>query len=125
MHAELHPFRLALTAPLVTGGVSVRFRAGLLVSLGADGLVGWGEASPLPGWSRTSLLDTEAALRRILDGIDANGEAGSTISSRACLTRRMPGRASPVPWLTSGPNEPGGRSRPISLEAGGATSRPR
>ena len=75
MHAELHPFRLALTAPLVTGGVSVRFRAGFLVSLGADGLVGWGEASPLPGWSRTSLLDTKAALHRILDGIDTSGEA--------------------------------------------------
>ena len=75
MQAELHPFRLALRAPLVTGGVSVRFRAGFLVSLGADGLVGWGEASPLPGWSRASLLDTEAALRRTLDGLKASGEA--------------------------------------------------
>ena len=75
MDAELRPFRLALRAPLVTGGVSVRFRAGFLVSLGADGLVGWGEASPLPGWSRASLLDTEAALRRTLDGLEAGGEA--------------------------------------------------
>lgn len=75
MHAELHPFRLALHAPLVTGGVSIRFRAGFLVSLSADGLVGWGEASPLPGWSRTSLLDTEAALLRTLDGLEAGGEA--------------------------------------------------
>ena len=75
MHADLHPFRLALTAPLVTGGVSVRFRAGFLVSLGADGLTGWGEASPLPGWSRTTVLDTEAALRRTLDGLSAGGEA--------------------------------------------------
>ena len=68
MHAELHPFRLGLKAPLVTGGVTVRDRAGILVSLSADGLVGWGEASPLPGWSRTSLHDTETALRRVLDG---------------------------------------------------------
>ena len=75
MRAELHPFRLALTAPLATGGASVRFRAGFLVALRADGITGWGEASPLPGWSRTSLLDTEAALRRLLDGLDANGEA--------------------------------------------------
>ena len=75
MRAELHPFRLPLRAPLLTGGVSVRFRAGFLVSLSADGLVGWGEASPLPGWSRTSVLDTEAALRRTLDGIAAAGEA--------------------------------------------------
>ena len=75
MHAELHPFRLALRAPLVTGGVSVRFRAGFLVSLGADGLVGWGEASPLPGWSRNTLLETEAALRPALDVLNAGGES--------------------------------------------------
>ncbi|MYE64943.1 MAG: o-succinylbenzoate synthase [Acidimicrobiaceae bacterium] len=75
MQAELHPFRLALRAPLVTGGVSVRFRAGFLVALNADGLVGWGEASPLPGWSRTTLLETEAALRRAVDGLEAGGEA--------------------------------------------------
>ena len=75
LRAELHPFRLALKAPLVTGGISIRFRAGFLVALSADGLTGWGEASPLPGWSRNSLLDTEAALRGALDGIDAGGEA--------------------------------------------------
>ncbi|MDE0655385.1 MAG: o-succinylbenzoate synthase [Acidimicrobiaceae bacterium] len=73
--AELHPFRLALKAPLVTGGVSIRFRAGFLVSLTADGVTGWGEASPLPGWSRNSLLETEAALRGALDGIGEGGEA--------------------------------------------------
>ncbi len=75
MHAELHPFRLALRGPVVTGRVSVRFRAGFLVSLAADGLVGWGEASPLPGWSRTTLLDTEAALRPALDALNADGES--------------------------------------------------
>ena len=75
IRAELHPFRLALRAPLVTGGVSVRFRAGFLVSLTADGLTGWGEASPLPGWSRTSLLETEAALRSVSDDLVRGGEA--------------------------------------------------
>ncbi len=72
--AELHPFRLALRAPLVTGGVSVRFRAGFLVALNADGITGWGEAGPLPGWSHTSLLETEAALRRVCDRLEAGGE---------------------------------------------------
>ncbi len=75
LRAELHPFRLALKAPLVTGGVSTRFRAGFLVALSADGVTGWGEASPLPGWSRTSLLDTEAALRRFTEGLGSGGEA--------------------------------------------------
>lgn len=73
---ELHPFRLALKAPLVTGGASIRFRAGFLVALSADGITGWGEASPLPGWSRTSLLDTETALRSVTDDLARGGEAG-------------------------------------------------
>ena len=75
MRVELRPFRLALRAPLVTGGVSLRFRAGFLIALSADGITGWGEASPLPGWSRTSLLETEAALRRARDGLVEGGEA--------------------------------------------------
>lgn len=75
LRAELHPFRLALKAPLVTGGVSIRYRAGFLVALSADGITGWGEASPLPGWSRTSLLETEAALRSVTDSLDRRGEA--------------------------------------------------
>ena len=75
LRAELHPFRLALRAPLVTGGMSIRYRAGFLVALSADGVTGWGEASPLPGWSRTSLLETEAALRSATDGLDRGGEA--------------------------------------------------
>ena len=75
LRAELHPFRLALKDPLVTGGVSIRFRAGFLVALTADGITGWGEASPLPGWSRTSLLDTETALRSASDDLVHGGEA--------------------------------------------------
>ena len=75
LRAGLHPFRLALKAPLVTGGVSIRYRAGFLVALSADGVTGWGEASPLPGWSRTSLLETETALRSAFDGLDRGGEA--------------------------------------------------
>ena len=75
LRAELHPFRLALKTPLVTGGISIRARAGFLVALHADGISGWGEASPLPGWSRTSLLDTEAALRSAVDALERSGEA--------------------------------------------------
>ena len=75
LRARLHPFRLALKAPLVTGGVSIQFRAGFLVALSADGITGWGEASPLPGWSRTSLLETEAALRRACDDLHSGGES--------------------------------------------------
>ena len=72
--AKLHPFRLALRSPLVTGGVSIRFRAGFLVSLEADGIIGWGETSPLPGWSRNTLLRAEAALRLAIAVIDSGDE---------------------------------------------------
>ena len=73
LRAELHPFRLALRAPLVTGGVSIRSRAGFLVALSADGITGWGEASPLPGWSHTTLLETEVALRKVCDDLAKRG----------------------------------------------------
>ena len=83
MRTEIHPFRLALRSPFVTGGVSVRFRAGLLVSITAGGHTGWGEASPLPGWSRNSLLQTETALRAALEviGTDAESAVAAVIAS--------------------------------------------
>ena len=87
LRAELHPFRLALKAPLVTGGVSIRFRAGLLVSLTADGITGWGEASPLPGWSRTSLLDTENALRSVTGDLARGGETALDVLLAAMHNR--------------------------------------
>lgn len=73
LRVELRPFRLALRAPIVIGGIPVRFRAGFLVGISTHGLTGWGEASPLPGWSRTSLHETEAALRGVVDRLDAAG----------------------------------------------------
>ena len=121
MHAELHPFRLALRNPLVTGGVSIRFRAGFLVSLHADGLTGWGEASPLPGWSRNTLLETEAALRSEHGRTRCSSRRGVDYRHRLrhpCRMRRMPGpdcRGCVGRHLK--PNEPGGRLQPISLEA--------
>ena len=48
---ELVRFRLALRAPLVTGRGAVTHRAGVLVKLSDGDRTGWGEASPLPGWS--------------------------------------------------------------------------
>jgi len=41
-----------------------RERAGLLVTVRADGTWGQGEASPLPGYSRETLTECEAALER-------------------------------------------------------------
>ena len=71
---EMHSFRLELKSPLVTGGVSARHRAGFLVALTSEGFMGWGEASPLPGWSRTTVLQTEASLRHALETVRGSTE---------------------------------------------------
>ncbi len=49
---DLYRYRLPLTAPLALKGAVLRRREGLLLRLQSDaGAVGWGEASPLPGFS--------------------------------------------------------------------------
>lgn len=52
----LYRFRLPLTEPLTLKGATLEHREGLLLRLeGEDGAVGWGETSPLPGFSYESL----------------------------------------------------------------------
>ena len=72
----LHDYRLALASPLVTAHGVVDHREGLLFSISDGANVGWGEAAPMPGWSRESLSDCkttlEAAASRVahLDSVD-------------------------------------------------------
>ncbi len=73
---ELRDYRLGLVSPLVTAHGVFDHRAGVLISI-SDGVhVGWGEAAPLPGWSRQSLSDCkttlESATSRVahLDSVD-------------------------------------------------------
>lgn len=62
MRAELRPFRLPLVAPLHTGRGTVSHREGLLLSIG-DGIhTGWGEATPMPGWSNHGIESATGAL---------------------------------------------------------------
>ena len=71
----LHPFCLGLRSPLATAGASIRHRRGFLVSLRAQGVTGWGEASPLPGWSSAGLSETESALRDALEVLHTHGDS--------------------------------------------------
>ncbi len=61
---RLYRYELPLFEPLALKGVVLRHREGLLLELtGAGGATGWGEASPLPGFSRESLDATAGQLR--------------------------------------------------------------
>lgn len=55
---DLFTFSVPLSAPLQLGQNSVKTRRGLLIRLRSeDGITGWGEASPLPGFSSETLTD--------------------------------------------------------------------
>ena len=84
---NLHRYRLPLSEPLALRGMVLRHREGLLLELtAAGGAVGWGEASPLPGFSRECLDEAAGQLRDLAssmgcreitdDGIDPDGDFG-------------------------------------------------
>lgn len=74
LRVDLVRFRLPLREPLVTGRGAVGHRAGVLVKLADGHFLGWGEASPLPGWSLVGLEATEADLAQARLEIAAGGE---------------------------------------------------
>jgi o-succinylbenzoate synthase len=63
---RIESFRSRLVAALHTGFGPIRERTGFLVGLDDGTHVGWGDASPLPGWSIDSVAATERALRQTL-----------------------------------------------------------
>ena len=73
---ELHDYGLALASPFVTAHGVVDHREGVLFSISDGANVGWGEAAPLPGWSRESLDDCKIVLASVaprlaqLDSVD-------------------------------------------------------
>lgn len=62
MSFELTPYDLPLVRPMTTSYRSIGERRGVLVSLGERGLLGWGDACPVPGWSTHSLDDVRGHL---------------------------------------------------------------
>ena len=60
---EIVPYTLPLTEPVTWGGPAHREREGFLLRLdAAGGATGWGDAAPLPGFSRETLAETRRAL---------------------------------------------------------------
>lgn len=71
---EYRSFSLSLVDPLETASGTIDSRDGFLVRVTReDGAVGYGEATPLPGWTE-SLADCEAALERARSALDSGTE---------------------------------------------------
>ena len=76
---RVEPFALSLAEPLGTARGRMTERAGFVVALDLDGVVGVGEAAPLPDWTE-SLNACEAALTAVAAGIDEGREPGTYLS---------------------------------------------
>ncbi len=64
MRAQVFRYALPLRKPLTLRGQHLSERTGFLLKLSdTDGSVGWGDAAPLPGFSRESMDECETALR--------------------------------------------------------------
>ena len=72
--SSLHPYRLRLAEPVVWNGERREAREGVLLRLtDAEGRAGWGDAAPLPGFSRETTAEAADAIRALLptlDGVD-------------------------------------------------------
>lgn len=73
---DIARYTLPLTEPVTWGGEAYRQREGWLLRLdSAEGLSGWGDAAPLPGFSRETLGEAHHALEVLgeaLNGQDIN-----------------------------------------------------
>lgn len=68
--AQTLPYRLRLAEPVVWNGERREVREGILLRLhGASGASGWGDAAPLPGFSRESLGEARDALDAVADAL--------------------------------------------------------
>jgi len=63
--ADIRPFRLPLRSVLSTGRGHTRHRNGLLLGISDGTHTGWGEATPMLGWSPASVDSTAASLAAV------------------------------------------------------------
>lgn len=80
--ARTHPVDLPFVHPLTTGRGVTAQRSSVLVALRRDGLTGWGDASPLPGWSDENIDDVRMALVEPLVDFDSSTAWQSTTAWR-------------------------------------------
>ena len=96
---ELRDYRLRLVSPLTTAHGVISHRDGVLLAMGDGTHSGWGEAAPIPGWSRESLGDCRKALKLVagrlarLEGVDDPRLAETLVElkARPCVRAALSG----------------------------------
>lgn len=79
MNATCHPFSLSLHTPFSTSGDEITRRDGFVLRLEAGDHVGYGEATPLPGWTE-SFRRCELTLERCIDHLE-NDDVATALST--------------------------------------------
>lgn len=69
LRVRLRPIRLLLKTPLTTAAGTVEVREGVVLGLSDGTHTGWGEAMPMPGWSRESAREAGDALDAAAAGL--------------------------------------------------------
>ncbi|PLS86482.1 MAG: o-succinylbenzoate synthase [Actinobacteria bacterium] len=88
----LYRFRLPLTDSLTLKGTTLEHREGLLLRLdGEDGEIGWGETSPLPGFSREVLPDATRGLSELARSVVDREMTDAWIGAYGGLARELDG----------------------------------
>ena len=86
----LYRFRLPLTEPLTLKGTTLQHREGLLLKLeGEEGEVGWGETSPLPGFSREDLPEAARELGDLAASVVGREVTDAWIGADGHLARML------------------------------------
>ncbi len=87
---DLYRYELPLSEPLELKGRILRYREGLLLELtGEAGEVGWGETSPLPGFSREGLDEAGAQLRNLATSMVGRQMTGDWIDPDGGFSREL------------------------------------
>ena len=86
----LYRYELPLSEPLPFGGTRLHHREGLLVELASDGgAAGWGEAAPLPGFSREGLDEVISQLRTLASSTMGRGVTEDILDPEGALAREL------------------------------------
>lgn len=76
LRADVRRFRLPLRGVLTTGRVNLRHRDGLLLSVTDGTHTGWGEATPMPGWSPMGIDSVAASLAAVSAAVSVIDDPG-------------------------------------------------